>query len=161
MTQIRIGNGYDIHRMESGDGLILGNLKIPFDKKFIAHSDGDVLIHAIIDAIFGALCDGDIGSHFPDTAPQYKGADSADLLRQAVSIMHERGYQFGNLDANIICQQPRLRPHIDDIRQRLSALLETDIGDISIKAKTKEHCDAVGTGEAVEVFVSVLLVRDN
>lgn len=160
MTQIRIGNGYDIHRMEDGDGLILGNLKIPFDKKFIAHSDGDVLIHAIIDAIFGALCDGDIGSHFPDTDPQYKGADSADLLRQAVSIMHERGYQFGNLDANIICQQPRLRPHIDDIRQRLSALLETDIGDISIKAKTKEHCDAVGTGEAVEVFVSVLLVKE-
>ena len=160
MTHIRIGKGYDIHRMETGDGLVLGNLKIPFNKKFIAHSDGDVLIHAIIDAIFGALCDGDIGSHFPDTDPQYKGVDSAYLLRQTVSIMNERGYSLGNLDANIICQQPRLRPFIDDIRQRLSAVLETDIGDISLKAKTKEHCDSVGSGEAVEVFVSVLLVRE-
>ena len=160
MTQIRIGNGYDIHRMEDGDGLILGNLKIPFNKKFIAHSDGDVLIHAIIDAIFGALCDGDIGSHFPDTDPQYRDIDSAELLRQAVSIMHERGYQLGNLDANIICQQPKLRPHIDNIRNRLSELLKADISDISIKAKTKEHCDSVGSGEAVEVFVSVLLVKE-
>ena len=157
MTHIRIGNGYDIHRMENGDGIILGNVKIPFNKKFIAHSDGDVLIHAIIDAIFGALCDGDIGSHFPDTDPQYRNIDSAELLRQAVSIMHERGYSLGNLDANIICQQPKLRPHIDSIRQRLAALLSADIGDISIKAKTKEHCDSVGSGEAVEVFVSVLL----
>ena len=157
MTHIRIGNGYDIHRMENGDGIILGNVKIPFNKKFIAHSDGDVLIHAIIDAIFGALCDGDIGSHFPDTDPQYRDIDSAELLRQAVSIMHERGYSLGNLDANIICQQPKLRPHIDLIRQRLAALLSADIGDISIKAKTKEYCDSVGSGEAVEVFVSVLL----
>ena len=159
MTHIRIGNGYDIHRMENGDGIIIGNVKIPFNKKFIAHSDGDVLIHAIIDAIFGALCDGDIGSHFPDTDPQYRNIDSAELLRQSVSIMHERGYSLGNLDANIICQQPRLRPHIDNIRNRLSELLKADISDISIKAKTKEHCDSVGSGEAVEVFVSVLLVR--
>ena len=136
------------------------NLKIPFNKKFIAHSDGDVLIHAIIDAIFGALCDGDIGSHFPDTDPQYKGVDSASLLHHTVSIMNERGYSLGNLDANIICQQPRLRPFIDDIRNRLSELLKADISDISIKAKTKEHCDSVGSGEAVEVFVSVLLVRE-
>ena len=160
MTQIRIGNGYDIHRMETGDGLILGNLKIPFNKKFIAHSDGDVLIHAIIDAIFGALCDGDIGSHFPDTDPQYKGIDSAELLRQTVIIMNERGYHLGNLDANIICQQPRLRPHIDTIRDRLAELLKSSADDISLKAKTKEHCDSVGSGEAVEVFVSVLLVRE-
>ena len=159
MTQIRIGNGYDIHRMENGDGLMLGGVKIPFDKKFTAHSDGDVLIHAIIDAIFGALCDGDIGSHFPDTDPKYKGIDSAELLRQAVAIMHERGYSLGNLDANIICQQPKLRPHIDNIRQHLAALLSVDICDISVKAKTKEHCDSVGSGEAVEVFVSVLLER--
>ncbi len=160
MVNIRIGSGYDIHRMEDGKNLVLGNIYIPFNKKFIAHSDGDVLIHAIIDAIFGALCDGDIGSHFPDTDPEFKDISSSDLLWETRQIMFDRGYVIGNIDATVICQQPKLRPYIDEIRQRLSELVETDIDNVSVKAKTKEHCDAVGFGEAVEVFAAVLLVKE-
>jgi len=158
--EIRTRIGYDIHKLEEGRKFVLGNVTIPFEKGFIAHSDGDVLIHAIIDALLGAIAYGDIGRLFPDNDDSYKNIDSSILLRRVKKIVKEKGYKIGNIDTIIICQKPKLMPYIDKIRENLSSILEIEIDKISVKAKTKEGMDATGKGDSVEVFASTLIFKE-
>ncbi len=151
---MRIGQGYDIHRLIEERRLMLGGVEIPYEKGEEAHSDGDVLIHAIIDSILGALSKGDIGLHFPPSDEKYKNADSRMLLYQ---VMKETGARIINLDTTIIIERPKLRNHIDEIVNSLSHILDIEPSRISVKAKTKEKCDATGRGEAVEAYAVVLL----
>lgn len=159
MTEYRIGQGSDLHVLIENRDFILGGVKIPHTVGFKAHSDGDVLIHAIIDALFGALCLEDIGAHFPDNDPKYKNADSRNLLREAVSIIREKGWEINNLDSTIHAEAPKLRPHINDIKKSLADILNIDIDKISVKAKTSEGVDAVGERLAVRVDCVVLLYK--
>lgn len=154
---MRIGFGYDSHRFAEGRPLVLGGVMIPFEKGLAAHSDGDVLIHAIIDALLGAAALGDIGSHFPDTDEKWKGADSTELLAEVVREIRGAGYAIGNIDATVICEQPKLRPYVDAIRNRLSQLLNLSTSQLSIKGKTNEKMDDVGAGLGIEVHAVVLL----
>lgn len=156
----RIGIGYDIHRLKEGRNLILGGVKIPYEKGLLGHSDADVLAHAIIDSMLGALALPDIGTLFPDTDPKYKDADSCELLRQVYSMIKEKGYRINNLDTNIIAQAPKLMPYIPQIKQNLAKVLDIDIEDVSVKAKTKEKLDSVGEGLAIEAQSVVMLYKD-
>ncbi|MCM1264886.1 MAG: 2-C-methyl-D-erythritol 2,4-cyclodiphosphate synthase [Candidatus Gastranaerophilales bacterium] len=156
----RIGIGYDIHRLEENRDLIIGGIKIPYEKGLQGHSDADVLIHAIIDALLGALALPDIGTLFPDTDPKYKGADSTLLLKEVYTMVRNKGYRVGNLDSNIIAQAPKMMPHIPSIKANLAKLLEIDIETISVKAKTKEKLDAVGQKQAIETNAIVILYKD-
>lgn len=157
----RIGIGYDIHRLEEGRPLILGGVTIPHTKGFVAHSDGDALCHAITDALLGALALGDIGSHFPDTDPQYNGADSVALLLQVVELVRANGFRIANIDTNIIAQAPKLRPHIDAIRARLADALQLPADLISVKARTNELVGPEGREEAISTQAIVLLTRSD
>lgn len=159
MTEYRIGQGSDLHILIENRDFILGGVKIPHTVGFKAHSDGDVLIHAIIDALFGALCLEDIGAHFPDNDPKYKNADSRNLLKEAVSIIREKGWEINNLDTTIHAEAPKLRPHINDIRKSLADILQIDIEKVSVKAKTSEGVDAVGERLAVRTDCVVLLYK--
>ena len=159
MSELRIGQGFDIHKLTEGRKLILGGVEIPFEKGLLGHSDADCLIHAIIDAIFGALALGDIGSHFPDTDIKYKDADSQILLKDAVKIMKDKGFKIVNLDSTIKIQSPKMRPYIDKIRENLAEILETTIENVSVKAKTMEELGIVGEGEAVICDAVALLKR--
>lgn len=154
---MRIGFGYDSHRFAQGRPLILGGVTIPFETGLAAHSDGDVLIHAIIDALLGAAALGDIGSHFPDTDEKWKDADSTELLAEAVREVRAAGYAIGNIDATVICEQPKLRPYVDAIRNRLSQLLNLSTSQLSIKGKTNEKMDDIGAGLGIEVHAVALL----
>ena len=154
---MRIGYGYDSHRFEEGRPLMLGGVLIPGAVGLKGHSDADVLIHAVIDALLGAAALGDIGSHFPDTDPQWKGADSAKLLAAVVAEIHAAGYHVGNIDATVICERPKLRPHVDVIRARLATLLQVEVGAVSVKGKTNEKMDDVGAGLGIEVHCVALL----
>jgi len=154
---MRIGSGWDLHRLKEGRELILGGEHIPFHSGEEAHSDGDVLIHAIIDAILGAAALGDIGTHFPPTDPQYKDISSLILLERTVDLLTESGYRIINLDTTIILQEPKLKPYINAIRKKLAEALTMDINKISVKAKTKEKVDATGKGKAIESMASVLI----
>jgi len=154
---MRVGIGYDLHRLEPGRPLILGGIEVPFDKGLAGHSDGDALAHAITDALLGAAALGNIGQHFPDTDPKYKGADSMELLRRATQLVRDQGYSIENLDANIIAQQPKLNPHLDAMRARLSEVMDVEIGRISVKAKTNELVGPEGRGEAMSTQAVVLL----
>ena len=154
---MRIGYGYDSHRFEAGRPLMLGGVNIPDSDGLRGHSDADVLIHAVIDALLGAAALGDIGSHFPDTDPKWKGADSALLLKQVVAEITSAGYAVGNVDATVICERPRLRPHVDAIRARLAELLRVDVSRVSVKGKTNEKMDDVGAGLGIEVHCVTLL----
>ena len=154
---MRIGFGYDSHRFEDGRRLVLGGVTIPGATGLKGHSDADVLIHAIIDALLGAAARGDIGSHFPDTDARWKDADSAQLLAAVVEEIAAAGYRIGNVDATVICERPKLRPHIDAIRARLAQLLGVDVGQVSVKGKTNEQMDAVGAGVGIAVHAVVLL----
>ncbi len=156
---MRIGFGYDSHRFEEGRQLVLGGVRIPDAPGLKGHSDADVLIHAVIDALLGAAALGDIGSHFPDTDPKWAGADSSKLLEQVVSEITSAGYAVGNVDATVICEHPRLRPHVDAIRARLAELLHVDISRVSVKGKTNEKMDDVGAGVGIEVHCAALLVE--
>lgn len=156
---LRIGIGYDIHRLEEGLKFILGGVEIPFEKGFVAHSDGDILIHAIIDSILGALGEGDIGKLFPDTDNKYKNINSMILLEEVVKIMKNKGYSIVNIDSNIITQKPKLASYIDEIRENLSNILKIDKSLISVKAKTAEKMGAVGEGLAAEAQVVSLLQK--
>ncbi|MCL2792161.1 MAG: 2-C-methyl-D-erythritol 2,4-cyclodiphosphate synthase [Spirochaetaceae bacterium] len=158
MNNIRIGHGYDIHQLADGKKLIIGGVEVPHSKGAVAHSDGDVLYHAIIDSLLGAIAEGDIGKHFPPSDPAYKDIDSALLLEKAYSLIQNRGYAIGNIDTTVILEKPKLRGHIDFMRKNIAAILNTDINNVSVKAKTKENCDATGEGNAIEAFSSVLLV---
>jgi 2-C-methyl-D-erythritol 2,4-cyclodiphosphate synthase len=155
---MRIGHGYDVHAFGDGDKLILGGVSIPYHQSFIAHSDGDVLIHALIDAILGALALGDIGQHFPDTDQQWQGADSRLLLAHIVRIMDEQGYQLGNADITIVAEQPKMMPHLDAMRDNLSADIGCQRGQLNIKATTTEKLGFVGRKEGISCHAVVLLV---
>ena len=159
ITDIRIGNGYDVHQLGEGLDLFLGGVKIPHTKGCIAHSDGDVAIHALCDAILGALALGDIGKHFPDTDPKYKDANSLSLLKQVCKKIKERGYKINNIDSNIIAQAPKMMPYIPKMKDSLAKLLDINPNEISIKAKTKEKLDSVGESLAIEANAVILLKR--
>lgn len=154
---MRIGFGYDSHRFEEGRKLVLGGVEFPGETGLKGHSDADVLLHAIIDALLGAAALGDIGSHFPDTDPKWKDADSAKLLEAVVAEVLGAGFVIGNVDATVICERPKLRPKIDEIRGRLSELLGIPVGSISVKGKTNEKMDDVGAGIGIEVHAVCLL----
>lgn len=154
---MRIGYGYDSHRFEEGRRLVLGGVGFPGETGLKGHSDADVLIHAVIDALLGAAARGDIGSHFPDTDQRWRGADSAALLAAVAAEIAEAGYALGNLDATVICERPRLRPRIDEIRARLASLLGVGVERISVKGKTNEKMDDVGAGVGIEAHAVALL----
>lgn len=159
---VRIGHGYDTHRFaapEDNRPLILGGIEIPHDRGLQAHSDGDAVIHALCDALLGALGLGDIGKHFPDTDAQYKNADSADLLSHVVSLMASRGWRLGNADITILAQAPRMAPHIESMRNRLAALLQVSADAVNVKASTSEGMGFVGRREGIETYAVVLLGR--
>ena len=153
----RIGIGYDIHRLTENRDLIIGGVKIPYEKGLLGHSDADVLIHAIIDALLGALSLDDIGTLFPDTDDRFKDADSMILLRKVYDKVQAEGYWISNLDTNIIAQAPKMMSYIPQMKATLSPVLGLDITDISIKAKTKEKLDSVGEGLAIEAQAFVML----
>lgn len=155
----RIGIGYDIHKLVEDRDLIIGGIKIPYEKGLLGHSDADVLIHAIIDALLGALALQDIGTLFPDTDEKYKNADSTLLLKEVLNLVKEKGYKIGNLDSNIIAQAPKMMPHIPAIKEKLSEILELEKENISVKAKTKEKLDAVGEKLAIETNAVVMLYK--
>ena len=159
--EIKIGIGYDIHKLVSNKPLIIGNVKIPYKKGFFAHSDGDVLIHSIIDALLGAANLGDIGSHFPDNNPEYKNIDSAILLKKTNKLINDKKYIINNIDTTIICERPKLNIYINKIKTRLSEILNINTDKISIKAKTKEKLDSAGKGKAIEVYAICLLELKN
>jgi 2-C-methyl-D-erythritol 2,4-cyclodiphosphate synthase len=154
---VRIGHGYDVHAFGQGDALILGGVEIPFNRALIAHSDGDVLIHALIDAVLGALALGDIGQHFPDTDGAYKDISSRHLLTMVVTLMREEGYQLGNADITIAAERPKMAPHIEAMRLNLSADLGCLVGQINIKATTTEKLGFVGREEGIACHAVVLL----
>ena len=154
---MRIGFGYDSHRFEEGRRLVLGGVEFPGETGLKGHSDADVLIHAIIDALLGAAALGDIGSHFPDTDPKWKDADSAKLLEVVMREIRTAGYQVANVDATVICERPKLRPHAELIRDRLANVMNIGKGRISVKGKTNEKMDDVGAGLGIEVHAVALL----
>lgn len=158
-TGLRIGHGFDVHRFKQGDGIILGGVKIPHTKAFDAHSDGDVLIHAICDALLGAMAAGDIGTHFPDTDAVYENIDSCILLSRVYKMVRDAGYRLGNLDATVVAQSPRLAPFVFPIRERLAAELDSAVDQISVKATTTERLGYAGREEGVAVHCVVTLVE--
>ena len=157
---IRIGNGYDVHALQEGLPMWLGGVRIPSDTGFVAHSDGDVAIHALCDALLGALALGDIGHLFPDTAPEWKGIDSKILLRKVADLVRGNGWRVGNADITIALQRPKLAPHINAMRQTLSTILGVNPDRVSVKATTTERLGFVGRGEGCEVWASVLLIQE-
>lgn len=157
----RIGIGYDIHRLVDGRKLLLAGVRVPFMKGLLGHSDSDVLAHAVCDALLGAASLGDIGTHFPDTDPRWRGASSLDFLRHAVKLIGDQGYRVGNVDATVITEQPKLKPHIQAMREQLAAVLEVSVDAVSVKAKTNEGLDAIGRGEAMAAHAVVLISRRN
>ena len=158
---MRIGIGHDTHRLVESRPLILGGVNIPFERGAEGHSDGDALTHAIADAILGALGEGDLGVHFPDSDSQWKDADSMQLLSRVIWLAHERGFEIENVDANVMLERPKLRPHIETMRENLAKALNVEVGCVSVKAKTGEGLDAVGHGEAVAAQAIVLLKQKN
>lgn len=153
----RIGIGYDIHRFAENRDLILGGIKIPYEKGLMGHSDADALIHAIIDALLGALSLQDIGTLFPDTDEKYKNANSVELLKNVMKLVEERGYKINNIDSNIIAQAPKMMPYIPQMKQKLAQVLNINMDNISIKAKTKEGLDSVGEKLSIECNAVVML----
>ena len=156
---MRIGHGYDVHKLVEGRDLILGGVKIPHTLGLLGHSDADVLLHAISDALLGALALGDIGKHFPDTDPAYKGADSLLLLRHVVALVEKEGYVLGNLDATVLAQRPKLRPYIDQMRRNIADACGADISQVSVKATTEEHLGFTGREEGIAAHCVALLVK--
>lgn len=154
---MRIGHGYDVHRLVEGRSLILGGVRIPFEKGLDGHSDADVLTHAVMDALLGAAALGDIGKLFPDTDDRYLGADSIALLREVDRRLTEAGYRLGNLDVTVIAQRPKLAPYINQMRQNLAAALHTELQNISVKATTEEHLGFTGSGEGIAAHAVCLL----
>jgi 2-C-methyl-D-erythritol 2,4-cyclodiphosphate synthase len=154
---VRVGYGYDVHRLVEGRKLILGGVEIPWEKGLLGHSDADVLLHAITDALFGAAAAGDIGAHFPDTDPRYKGADSGELLRMCGKELRELGYRIENIDATIVAQRPKMQPHIPVMRERIADLLGINVTQVSIKAKTEERLGFTGAEEGMSAHAICLI----
>ena len=157
---MRIGHGYDVHRLVEGRKLILGGVEIPFEKGLLGHSDADVLAHAVMDALLGAAALGDIGKLFPDSDPAYAGADSLVLLRRVAEVLAEHGYGIGNVDATVLAQRPKLAPHIPERRERLAAAMGVGPGRVSVKATTEEGLGFTGTGEGIAAH-AVALIGEN
>lgn len=155
----RIGHGYDVHKLVEGRRLILGGVDIPFEKGLLGHSDADVLTHAIMDALLGALALGDIGKHFPDTDEKYKGADSLKLLSCVCDLLSQHGYKIGNIDSTILCQRPKLSPHIQYMRENISKVCNTDICNVSVKATTEENLGFTGEGLGISVHAVCILIK--
>ncbi len=155
---MRIGTGYDVHRLVEGRDLILGGVKIPYEKGLLGHSDADVLIHAIMDALLGAAALGDIGQHFPDSDPAYEGASSLELLERVREILEEHNYVVDNIDSTIICQAPKLMNHLPMMRAKVAAALGLEIGQVSIKATTEERLGFTGSGEGISAQAVCLLI---
>ena len=153
----RIGIGYDIHRLVEGRKLVLGGVEIPFEKGLLGHSDSDVLSHAICDALLGAAALGDIGTHFPDSDPRWAGVSSLDFLAHAAQLITEHSYSIANVDSTVFAEHPRLRPHIDSIRESLALALRIDVDRVSVKAKTNEGLESIGRAEAIAAQSIVLL----
>ena len=154
---MRIGHGFDVHAFTEGDHIMLGGVKIPFDKAFDAHSDGDVLLHALCDALLGAAALGDIGRHFPDTDKQYENIDSRVLLRQVMELVKKKGWTVANVDSTIIAQAPKLAPHIEAMRANIAADLGVSTDEVNVKATTTETLGFTGRGEGIAVHSVVLL----
>ena len=160
MKDIRIGHGYDVHALAEGLRLVIGGVELEHTKGCVAHSDGDVAIHAICDAMLGALALGDIGKLFPDTSAEFKGIDSKILLRRVCDVISEKGYQVGNIDCTIAMQRPKLRPHIDTMRATLASVIGIDVDRVSVKATTTERLGFEGREEGVSVHSVVLLYKE-
>ena len=156
---MRIGHGYDVHRLVEGRKLILGGVEIPFEKGLDGHSDADVLVHAVMDALLGAAALGDIGKLFPDNDERYLGADSIGLLKTVRTVLEEHGWKLSNLDATVIAQRPKLAPYIDTMRKRIADALETDAENVSVKATTEERLGFTGSGEGIAAHVVCLIER--
>jgi 2-C-methyl-D-erythritol 2,4-cyclodiphosphate synthase len=154
---MRIGHGYDVHCLVEGRKLILGGVTIPYEKGLLGHSDADVLVHAIADAILGAIAAGDIGKHFPDTDPLYQGADSLKLLAHVVALADGKGYRLGNLDATIVAQSPKLAPSIMKMRENIAGVLAADLDRVNVKATTTEELGFAGRGEGIAAYAVVLM----
>lgn len=160
MNEIRIGNGYDIHQLTTGRRLVLGGVEIPHTLGLLGHSDADVLTHAIMDAMLGALSLGDIGLYFPPTDPQWAGADSLVLLDQVNQLIRERGWQVGNIDSVVVAERPKLKPHITTMRDRLAAVLQIQPDRIGVKATTNEKLGPVGREEGIAAYAVALLCAE-
>ena len=156
----RIGQGFDVHAFGPGDHVILGGVRIPHTQGLVAHSDGDVAVHALCDALLGALALGDIGKHFPDSDPKWKGADSLKLLAHCMALVREGGYALGNADVTVICEKPKLAPHIQIMRARLASAMQCDADAVSVKATTTEKLGFTGRGEGIAAMAVVLLARN-
>lgn len=155
---MRIGHGYDVHRLVEGRKLIMGGVDIPWEKGLLGHSDADVLLHAICDGMLGAIGEGDIGRHFPDTDQAYKGADSLKLLEQVMQLADQRGYRLGNLDATIIAQAPKMAPHIQTMRANIARVLNAAVEQVNVKATTEEGLGFSGRGEGISAHAVVLML---
>ncbi len=160
LMPFRIGHGYDVHRLTTRRKLIIGGVFIPFEKGLLGHSDADVLLHAIADALLGALALGDIGKYFPDTDPAYAGADSLKLLSCVMEKVTQHGYAVGNIDATVICQRPKLAPYILQMRENIAAACQVDVSQVSVKATTEETLGFTGEGQGVSAHSVCLLVRN-
>lgn len=154
----RIGHGFDVHRFGNGDHLVIGGVTIPYEQGFVAHSDGDVALHALCDALLGAAALGDIGKHFPDTDAQYEGANSRDLLRHVMQQIQNKGYQVGNVDLTIVAQAPKMAPHIDTMRENIAQDLEVRLDAVNVKATTTEKLGYTGRKEGIAAHAVALLV---
>lgn len=155
----RVGQGYDVHAFAEGRPLILGGIEIPHDRGLLGHSDADVLLHTITDAALGAIGEGDIGRHFPDTDPEWKDADSAKLLSYIWKIVEEKGYVLGNVDATIIAQRPKMAPYIEPMKSRIAELLNADVSQVNVKATTTEKLGFTGREEGIAALATILLIK--
>ena len=161
MTKLRVGHGYDVHRLTEGRALILGGVTVPFDRRLLGHSDADVLTHAVMDALLGAAALGDIGKLFPDSDAAYAGADSIALLRRVTALLREHGWQVGNVDATVVAQTPKLAPYIPEMRRRLAEAMGLDVDCVSVKATTEERLGFTGSGEGMAAHAVALIERSN
>ena len=156
---MRVGMGYDVHRLSVGRKLIIGGVEIPYEKGLLGHSDADVLLHAVMDAMLGAAALGDIGKHFPDTDPEFEGISSLKLLKRAAATVRKNGYTVGNIDATIIAQRPKMAPYIEQMRHNIAKALGTDVENINVKATTEEGLGFTGSGEGISANAVCLLER--
>lgn len=156
---MRIGHGYDVHQLVAGRKLIMGGVDIPYDKGLLGHSDADVLLHAIADAVLGALALGDIGKHFPDTDLRFKGADSLELLRQVILLGEGKGYVLGNVDATIVAQRPKMAPHIPQMRTNIASVCKAEVDQVNVKATTTEELGFAGRGEGIAAYAVVIMEK--
>lgn len=156
---IRVGQGFDVHKFEEGRPLILGGITIPYERGLTGHSDADVLLHTITDAALGAIGEGDIGRHFPDTDAAFKDADSAVLLEEIWRLVDKRGYYLGNIDCTIMAERPKMAPHIQKIQERVAQLLKADVSQVNVKATTTEKLGFVGREEGIAAMATILLLK--